>query len=336
MRQMNSFNYMVQKIQGSVPSMRYDFTEEFGDWQAKAREKLMELLGLPFELCEDQLEITAQEECDTYIKIDFNYQSEEGYYVPCGMLVPKEGKNPRPVAICLQGHSTGMHISLGIEKYPGDAKTIAGGRDFALRAVKEGFCAVVMEQRYMGVAGGNDNGAPACCRNAALPSLLVGRTAIGERAWDVMRLIDVLEKHFAKYVDKDRIILMGNSGGGTATFYTACVEPRIYLAMPSCAVCEYEDSIVPIYHCCCNYVPGIRKYFEMGDLGGLIAPRKFVQVNGVKDDIFPLHGVEKSHNRIKSMYAHIGLEDQCRLVKGAQGHQFYPDDAWPVVHELMK
>ena len=50
----------------------------------------------------------------------------------------------------------------------------------------------------MGEAGRlEEDGGPLCARkNAALPSLLLGRTAIGERVWDVQRLIDVLEKYF--------------------------------------------------------------------------------------------------------------------------------------------
>ena len=61
---------------------------------------------------------------------------------------------------------------------------------------------------------------------------------------------------------------MGNSGGGTATYYAACLDERISLAMPSCAVCSWDQSIAVKRHCACNYVPYIANYFDMGDMGG--------------------------------------------------------------------
>lgn len=319
------------------PLMKYDANEDFSVWQSKVRAKLMELLGMDsFEKCDDMFEIKSTTKKDGYTQIDFEFQSEEGFFVPCGLLVPDNMKAPLPGVICLQGHSTGMHISLGIEKFENDAQTIAGGRDFAVRAVKEGYCAIALDQRYMGATGQDEKGNPSCISdNTAMSALLLGRTAVGERAWDVSRLIDVIEKHLTEYINTDRIVLMGNSGGGTATFYTSCIEDRIYMSIPSCAVCTYDDSIMAMYHCPCNFVPGTRKYFNMGDLGCLIAPKKLIVVCGKDDKIFPLHGVKKSFDIIKSAYETNGMGDDCHLVIGDAGHQFYPDQAWPIAHSMM-
>lgn len=295
-----------------------------------------ELLGLPFEKCEDMFEITGRSEEDGYSRIDFEFQSEEGYFVPCNLLIPAGEVKPRPGVICLQGHSTGKHISIGVPKFEGDADSIAGGRDFAIRAVKEGCCAIAMDQRYMGEAGQNESGSPACISlNEGMAALLVGRTAIGERVWDVMRLIDVIYAHFAEFIDTERLICMGNSGGGTVTFYASCMDERIRFSMPSCAVCTYEASIMAMNHCPCNFIPGIRRYFNMGDLGGLIAPRPLVTVCGKEDPIFPLDGVEESFALVQMAYKQFRKEDACQLVKGDGGHQFYPDEAWPVMKRLL-
>jgi dienelactone hydrolase len=316
------------------PAMRYDGSESFTSWQTCAREKLNELLGLPFQVCDDLFEIEYTEKRDGYTEIRFVFQSEEGYFVPCHLLIPDHKPEPIPVAICLQGHSKGMHISLGRPKYPGDEETINGGdRDFAIRIVKEGYCALAIEQRNFGECGGTEKGPD--CYNSSMTALLIGRTTIGERVWDVQRAIDVLENHFHQ-IDTDNIICMGNSGGGTAAFYAACLEPRIKYAMPSCAVCTYEDSIAAMQHCSCNFVPNIRKYFEMGDLAGLIAPRYFVIVAGKEDPIFPINGVKESFELAKSLYAAAGAGDHCALVVGNGGHRFYADDAWPIMNDFVK
>ncbi len=89
----------------------------------------------------------------------------------------------------------------------------------------------------MGACGSIHDGAPLCARrNAALPALLLGRTAIGERVWDVMRSLDAVERHFSDRVDLTNILCTGNSGGGTTAFYAACIDDRIRVVMPSCAV----------------------------------------------------------------------------------------------------
>lgn len=333
----NSHEYVNKVLAKKAPAMRYDGSEPFAEWQKKAKLKLEELLGLPFEKCDDQFQITAQTECDGYTRIDFQFQSEEGYFIPCNLLIPAGEVKARPGVICLQGHSTGKHISIGMPVYENDANTIAGGRDFAVRAVKEGCCAIAMDQRYMGSAGHQANGSPACLggQNDAMATLLLGRTAIGERVWDVMRLIDVIYAHLTAYIDTEKIVCMGNSGGGTVTFYASCMDERIRYSMPSCAVCTYEASIMAMNHCPCNFIPGIRTWFNMGDLGGLIAPRPLVMVCGVQDPIFPIDGVEETFALIQNGYDQLDASGSCRLVRGAGGHQFYPDDAWPVMHGFL-
>jgi flagellar biosynthesis protein FlhA len=95
-------------------------------------------------------------------------------------------------------------------------------------------------------------------------ALLAGRTLIGERCWDVSRAIDLALTY--DEIDPDRIICTGQSGGGTATYYAACMDDRIAVAMPCCGICTFKDSIGKVPHCVCNFVPNIAKYMDMGDM----------------------------------------------------------------------
>ena len=332
-----ALEFIQNMAKGVTPSMRYDQKSDIAVWQKEARAKLAELLKMPCERCADEFIITEEKKCDGYTQIKFEFQSEPGYIVKSAFLRPDSVSGKAPTVVCLQGHSTGMHISLGEPKYERDINSIAGGRDFAVRAAKEGVCAVTIEQRYMGSSGSTEEGRPSCiAENTAMAALLMGRTAIGERVWDIMRVIDVICERFSQWVNEEKIMCLGNSGGGTATFYASCMDERIAVSVPSCALCTYDDSIMALYHCPCNFVPDIRKYFDMGDLGCLIAPRKLVAVCGVEDTIFPLHGVEKSFDIIKTAYKAYGKEELCSLVKGNGGHQFYPDEAWPIIHKYLE
>ena len=317
------------------PSLRWDGTSSIETHRKVCTDKLYELLGLNhFTPCDPIFEIIAEDELHGHRHIHFTLQTEEGYFTHCDLLLPRNQTGILPLCATLQGHSKGSHISLGVPKYPGDENSISGGdRDFCVRAVAEGFAALAIEQRAFGQCGGTEQG-PACIR-PAMEAILMGRTLIGERVWDVMRVVDAIEAHFSDLITMKGSVLMGNSGGGTATYYTACLEHRFDGFMPSCAVCTYHDSIVNVHHCTCNYIPGIARYFDMGDLAVMIAPKKLVVVCGKEDDIFPLHGVHKTFDIIKELYKAAGTPDDCALVVGGEGHRFYADDAWPVMERLL-
>jgi len=327
-----AYAYTKELLLQAKPSMAYDGTDP-EIWKVGAREKLRELLGMhKFEKVAPELEIEYETQLENAKEIRFTFQTEAGYRAPAHLLLPNGVENP-PVMICLQGHSTGMHISLGRVKFEGDEKSIQGGdRDFCLRAVAEGFAAVALEQRSMGESRNEDS---AGCQNTAMTALLMGRTLIGERVWDVSRLIDVLQAHFSDRMDTSCISLMGNSGGGTATAYTAALEDRLVLVMPSCAMCAFDASIGAKKHCTCNYVPRIAEYFDMGDLMAMACPKFFVQVSGVHDTGFFFYGAEKVYKDGERAYAAAGAADRCVFVRGEEGHRFYADLAWPEVHRLL-
>ena len=143
-------------------------------------------------------------------------------------------------------------------------------------------------------------------------------------------------ENFADIVDETKIVCTGNSGGGTATFYASCMDERIAVSLPSCSVCTYGDSIAAMHHCACNFIPNIALDFDMGDLCGLIAPRPFALMAGVNDNIFPKHGVQATFAICEKMYAAAGVPDNCTLLFGDAGHQYYPALAWPWVKEALK
>jgi len=318
--------------------LAFDPTADFTAWRRKLRRKLRELLGMHrFVRVPPRMRVVAESAGAGFRENRFVFTSEPGVAVPCHLLIPDPAAHPAPLMICLQGHSTGMHISLGRKKYEGDEKSIADGdRDFAIRAVREGFAALVLEQRCFGEREDRRGTVPLPmnrrCHHASMVELLMGRTMIGARVWDVMRAIDVVSAFPG--IDPERIACMGNSGGGTTTWFAACLEPRIRAAMPSCYFCSWRISLARINHCVDNYIPGALMNFDIGDLAGLIAPRPLVVVAGKQDEIFPIAGVRSEYVRVRAIYRKAGAADNCALVIGPAGHRFYADQAWPGFHRL--
>ena len=329
-------DYHLKYLASLKPEMAYKKGEEPVSWQRKFRARLKELLGdFPKKKAPLKPKILERKEFRDYFRERLVFTSELFADVPAYLLIPKNVSLPTPAVICLQGHSPGMHISIGEARSKHDKESIAGDRDFAIQSVKEGYLALAIEQRCFGERKETKQKARSShgCEDAAMHSLILGKTLIGERVWDIVRGIDYLEKR--KEVDKNRIACLGNSGGGTITFFSACIDKRIKVAVPSCYYCDFSHSIMRIYHCTDNYVPGIMRLADMGDLGGLIAPRALIVVAGEKDPIFPIEGVREAFRQTKRIYKAFKAEKHLHLLVGKGGHRFYQDLAWPVIKKYL-
>lgn len=334
MNKFDPINPLLEMMDEKKPDMEYTPQTDYGTWRKAAYEKLVELTGYNrFIKVDSELKVEYEWDFDTHKEIRFTMMTEKYCEMPCHLLIPKAEKNP-PLMVCLQGHGTGMHVSMGRVKFKRDKKSIAGGRDFAVQAVAHGMAALCIDQRGFGERKENIDIEGPECHVPTMTELLLGRTTIGARVWDISRALDVVGEQFTD-IDMEKVYVMGNSGGGTASYYTACLESRIKALMPSCAVSSYRYSIAIMKHCVCNHVPHIREFFEMGDLAGLIAPKPMVIIAGRHDTTFPLNGVLDAHKKIEEVYSLMGCGENCTLLIGEAGHQFYPELAWPKFMELI-
>ena len=319
-------------------SLSFNKAVDYEVWKGDLKSKFIELSGLDLiaeNACAPQFEIVSKATKDGYQQIRFEFYSEVGERVPCYLLIPDGNKEKYPVAITQQGHSYGFHISIGEFKNEQE-KAQYGHEDFALQAVRHGFIALAIENRGMGerMATRVNRESSVLCRFASVTALSLGRTLIAERVWDVMRSIDMLSNF--PQCDLDKILITGHSGGGTLSYYAACLDERIKLSVPSCAFSPYKTSILDIIHCNCNYIPLAYRYFEMQDLAALIAPRRLILVNGEKDDIFPVGGVKEGFETVKSIYQTCGVADNCRLAVTPKHHYWCSDIVWDNILEAVK
>lgn len=305
-------------------------------WQRRLRAKVGELTGFADLAAQPRPPLRVRtlwrrpHELGTIEKIAF--AAEPGADVLAYVCLPRDVPPPYTWFICLQGHSTGAHVSIAIPREDDGAGGIdAGDRDFGLGCMRRGLAALCIEQRAFGERREQvqQQIAPHGCHDASMQALMLGRTLIAERVYDVDRGIDYLERRGD--ADLAKVGVMGNSGGGTIALFSAALLPRIRFAMPSCYFCTFRDSVMSIYHCADNYVPGLLKYAEMADVMGLFATRPVVLVAGVKDPIFPISPTRRAFRQLQRIYAAAGAPENCRLVVGPEGHRFYADLAWPAM-----
>ena len=324
--------YHRNLLSQNVPSLGYD-QGDVRKWQTALRRKLRQLVGdMPAERCPlrpRQLWRRPHPQ-GTIEKIAFT--SEPYADIVAYVCLPKAAQPPYPFMVCLQGHSTGMHNSIAVQQEDETKPLeVEGDRDFALGCMSRGIAALCIEQRSFGERREQvqKQVSPHGCHDATMQALMLGKTLIGERVYDVDRGIDYLA--LRGDADMNRIGVMGNSGGGTISLFSAALLPRLAFAMPSCYFCTFRDSIMSIYHCADNYIPGLLKYAEMADIMGLFAPKPVVIVAGKEDPIFPIRATRQAFRHLQRIYNACGAKNHCHLVVGAGGHRFYADDAWPVM-----
>lgn len=311
--------------------------DSFSRWKPAAKAALTHLIGLDDLFAMERSPVVPESlwkrkvELGTIEKIAF--ETEPGYRTFAYVCLPEKAKAPYRTFICLQGHSTGMHNSIGVEWADEvTPKKIEGDRDFAIGCMERGVAAICLEQRYMGEHSANEDRSPACYV-PTMVNLLGRRTTLAERIYDVDRLVDYL--YTRKDIDHTHIGLMGNSGGGTTTMFAAALLDRITHSMPSCSFSSFRDSIGAMQHCSCNYIPGLLLYGETADAIGLTAPRPIVVVNGVEDSIFPIQSANEQFARMEKIYAAAGAPGNCVHAIGKEGHRFYAKEAWNSMSEFF-
>ena len=328
-------------LDAARPALAYRADRALAPQQRALEHKLTELLACPEAEADLDLRIEHRRGRDGCTETRFLITSEPGARVPCHLLVPDDAPRPVPVFLCLQGHTSGMQLSLD----RGDGETL-GERAFALQAISRGYAALAIEIRGFGER--RDRRAPllcdpghdphsldpnVTCKHAAMVALLLGRTSLGEKILDARRALDALARF--PEVDGTRIYAIGNSGGGTLAWYAACIEPRLKgLILGSCFA-TYASSIGSVDHCCDNYLPEALRWFDFPDLALLVAPRPLAVVMGRDDRLFPLAGVEAAYARARAIYARLDEGDRCRFVFCEGGHRFYADEAWAGFDEVM-
>lgn len=321
------------------PKLAFDENKDFVIQKEQIKKKLAELLGEMPERVELNPVTEYQKEAENYTEYRIRFDVEKEVQAVCLLCIPKLGKEKYPLVICLQGHGKGMQVSMG--RTYGDDPADDGDRNIAIQALEQGFAALCLEQRGMGERRTikvqhkedliHDNGETRC-DVTAMTAIMYGRTIIGERCWDISRAID-LALTFPQ-IDGEQIICTGNSGGGTATYYAACMDERIKVAMPSCAVCSFKESIQAMRHCPCNYIPNIATYMDMGDMAIAIAPRKLIVIAGKEDIGFLYPGVQEAYATIEKIYRAAGVPENCALVTGEEGHRYYKKAAWEAFDKM--
>jgi dienelactone hydrolase len=295
--------------------------EDRSEWQTAFRERFSLLLG----------DLTAWErpplapvvldvvQCDRYRRETIAFTTRPGLTAFGYLLIPDGITAPRPAVLCIPGHGVGVDGMCGLaeEEY---------AADFALQCVRQGYTAFGLEitgfgRRRDAAAKRVGPGASSCGRDSTA-ALMLGETMSGWRVWDAMRALDYLETR-TDAVDPARLAIMGISGGGLVSLFTAALDTRIKACVVSSYFNTFADSVLSIDHCVDNYVPGLLQLCEMPDLAALVAPRALFAVTGDTDPIFPIAAFRAAVAQAEEIYRTFGEPGRFGSEIFAGGHRFH-------------
>ena len=309
-------------------------------WQKQLGPKIVDLLGgFPSEhvpLAPETLEV---KEYPAYRREKFVFQSRPGVWVLGYLLTPRTGRSPHAAVIAIPGHGRGVDDIVGIDEHGRDRTVRVGyAYDYAVQIAEHGMAAVAVEPMAFGcrrqAASIAKSLSATQCQPVAGSALLLGQTMIGWRVYDTMRTIDWIATR--KELDPARVGCLGCSGGGTATLFTAALDPRIKAALVSSYLNTFRDSIMSVSHCIDNYVPGILNWLEMYDVAGLIAPRPLFAESGERDTIFPVAASRASFERVKKVYEIFGAPELAQHEVFDGPHSFWGKRGLPFMAERLK
>ena len=248
-------------------------------WAEEARTAVGRAIGLMDEPWPDpHLTMAEAEHCSGFSRRWVEFPSHQGWNGSGWLLIPDALETPVPAVVCLPGHGAGARSIVGL--IPDDYQF-----DFAIQCVQRGWIALAVEQVSFGLnQSSRDEDRGSSCVSDGMAALLLGESITGWRVRDAMaarRALCTLAE-----VAKERIGIVGISGGGLTSLWTGAMDPGFAAVGVSGYFTPMTGSILKFDHCPDNFVPGFAKLMDVPDLAGLIAPRWLAVENGTDDHIF--------------------------------------------------
>lgn len=295
---------------------------DFERWQASAKPEVLKTLGCWPERVPPNPELLCEWEHDGLIKQKWIIDVQKHLSVTFIGCRPKcaEPATKLPAIMCWHGHgSFGKDSVMGNDSYAERKTEIQSHNyDYGHQMAKAGFATFAIDWIGRGdlddqrahrkdLAAGRD-----WCNLYYLTATMLGWTSLSVILAHARAAVDFAAT--LPYVDIDRLGVMGLSGGGTMTTWTALADERVKAAEIIC----YAD-LWPAFgfrrlnFCGMQVAPGLFHLVDVPDLQGLLAPLPLLFDIGVYDTCFPVETALECYRSVEAIYRAAGAADRLHL-----------------------
>ncbi|HTU66147.1 MAG TPA: hypothetical protein VMF52_09365 [Steroidobacteraceae bacterium] len=148
-----------------------------------------------------------------------------------------------------------------------------------------------------------------------------GRVPWGMMVYDALKAVDYL--HTRPDVDTARLGTVGMSMGSSTAQWVGALDPRLKVVVDICCLTDWHTLVEVgglkghgIYY----YVPDLLNHFTTSQMNALIAPRAHLSLDGNKDALTPVAGLDKVDRELQAAYAAAGHPENWKLVRSEEAH----------------
>ena len=315
----------IQLADEHVPRFRFagDSRAEFETWKKAALPQVKATLGDFPQKVAPNPELQAEWRHDGLLKQRWILDVSRHISAVLQVNFPEQekGGGKRPGLLCWHGHAYGgKEPVMGNDSSAELRELIARHNyDFGHRMAKAGFVTFAMD--WFGFGDRADSEKPNWrlppankdwCDVYYLHATMLGMTPLSIYVAHGLAAVD-----FAcslPQVDAERLGVMGLSGGGTLTVWSALCDERLKAAEIICysdlwPAFGYRD----INYCGMEVAPGLFKLVDVPDLEGLLAPKPLLVDIGVHDTCYKVDTALQCQQRLERIYRAAGAADRLEL-----------------------
>jgi len=331
-RNQSPHEMFVQMALAHRPEAKFDATSaaEFEAWKNDTLPKVMATLGRLPERVPANPELQVEWQDGNVIRQ--KWVIDVGPYLSSTVFVNRpadmaEGEK-RPAILCWHGHGRyGKESVMGRGATPEVRDGIARANyNFGYQMAEKGF--ITFASDWMGRGDNDDTRKPNhrdvshgrdWCNLYYLNATMLGMTSIGINTTHGMAVTDFVAG--LPMVDGDNLGVMGISGGGTATLWSALCDERIKATEIICYSDLWEAfGFRDLNYCGMQVAPGLYQLVDLPDLQGLLAPRPLLVDIGAEDDCFRIETSTKCFSQVEHIYETAGHRDRLELDLHPGGH----------------
>lgn len=304
----------------------------FADWKAKARPEVLSCLGRFPERVDPRPKLLAEWDHRGLRKQKWVIEAQPHLSGNLYINIPPGTKDeqPRPAILCWHGHGEfGKEPVMGNDSEPALRENMATHNyEYGQKMAEAGFVTFAVD--WLGAGDLNDSGKPNW-RNCAqgrdwcnlyyLHATMLGMTSISINVRQGMAATDFVSS--LPFVDSGRLGVMGLSGGGTMSTWTAFCDERIKAAEIICYSDLWRDfGIRDVNYCGMQVAPGLYALVDLPDLQGLLAPLPLLIDIGSYDKCFMVDTAMECFRKLEKIYEAAGARDQLHLDLFGGGHRW--------------